>query len=162
MGDLTMGRHVMKKSSWLAGSTIIDRTGEECQESLSGLILSLTLIQVFSVFQSFCLSLQLEIKTSNKKADCMYSVQLYTIMNQISIMWITRRISVLPVSAYICKLDTSKLLDPACTLPHWAINSYPAGILLTPMVSCDKQGSSHYEITNCDVSQQSGWSLVML
>ena len=27
MGDLTMGRHVMKKSSWLAGSTIIDRTG---------------------------------------------------------------------------------------------------------------------------------------
>ena len=26
MGDLTMGRHVMKKSSWLAGSTIIDRT----------------------------------------------------------------------------------------------------------------------------------------
>ena len=54
MGDLTMGRHVMKKSSWLAGSTIIDRTGgEECQESLSGLILSLTLIQVFSVFLPF-------------------------------------------------------------------------------------------------------------
>ena len=83
MGDLTMGRHVMKKSSWLAGSTIIDRTGEECQESLSGLILSLALIQVFSVFQFFCLSLQLEIKTSNKKADSQYSVQLYTIMNQI-------------------------------------------------------------------------------
>ena len=102
---------------------------------------------IFSI-SVFCLSLQLEIKTSNKKADHMYSVQLYTIMNQISIIWITRRISVLPVSAYICKLDTSKLLYPACTLPHWAINSYPAGILLTPMVSCDKQGSSHYEITH--------------